>query len=108
MILFEYENSIFNVSNANIVDVLENEINIYYNNDNVIQINNYETEIDTSLFGDYFFKFETEERKIYFNKFNFLYIQKLEQEIVRFQFFEKFTFDLMVDYEQLISQLENT
>lgn len=107
MILVEYENTIFNFSNANIIDIIENDILIYYNNDNVVKIKNCNTNIDTSQFGEYFFKFENENRKIYFNKYNFLYMQKItEDNIVRFVFFEKFKFDLMVDYDKLLAQLE--
>jgi len=106
MLLIEFEETIFNFSNASVIDILQNEIYVYYNNDNVVEMKNCDTEIDTSKFSEYFLKFETEERKIYFNKYNFLYMQKLDQGIVRFQFFEKFTFDLMVNYEQLLSQLE--
>ena len=98
MLLIEFEETIFNFSNASVIDILQN--------DNVVEMKNCDTEIDTSKFSEYFLKFETEERKIYFNKYNFLYMQKLDQGIVRFQFFEKFTFDLMVNYEQLLSQLE--
>jgi len=106
MILVEFENTIFNFSNASIIDITENEFNIYYNNENVIRLENCDTELDTSSFGEYFFKFETAERKIYFNKYNFLYMQQLEGDVVRFQFFEKFAFDIMINFEQLISQIE--
>jgi len=106
MILVEFENTIFNFSNASIIDIFDNEYNIYYNNENVVKLENCDTSIDTSSFGEYFFKFESEERKIYFNKYNFLYMQNLEKSIVRFHFFEKFVFDLMVDYDQLIAQIE--
>ena len=107
MILVEFQDTIFNFSNANIIDIRKNEMSVYYNNDNVVKIDNCDTSIDTSSFGEYFFKFETEERKIYFNKYNFLYMQKLPETIVRFVFFEKFKFDLMIDFNQLLNQLEN-
>lgn len=106
MILVEFENTIFNFSNACIIDIFENQFNIYFNNEHVVKLENCDTELDTSSFGEYFFKFETAERKIYFNKYNFLYMQQLEGGIVRFQFFEKFAFDIMIDFEQLISQIE--
>lgn len=106
MILVDFQNTIFNFSNASIVDISKEEIAVYYNNDIVVNFKYCDTSIDTSSFGDYFFKFENEERKIYFNRYNFLYMQKREAGVVRFQFFENFTFDLMVDYDKLISQIE--
>lgn len=107
MILVEFQNTIFNFSNANVIDIHENTIFVYFNNKHVVEMTECDTSIDTSNFGDYFFKFETEQRKIYFSKNNFLYMQNAGMGIVRFLFFEDFKFDLMVDFDQLISQLEN-
>ena len=107
MILVEFQNTIFNFSNANVIDIQENTIDVYYNNKNVVQLSNCETNIDTTNFEDYFFKVKMEHRTLYFNRYNFLYMQKTENDVIKFLFFEDFKFDLIVDYDELLNQLEN-
>ena len=48
-----------------------------------------------------------EHRTLYFNRYNFLYMQKTENDVIKFLFFEDFKFDLIVDYDELLNQLEN-
>jgi hypothetical protein len=103
MILVESDEYLFNFSNAHVIIFENQEISVYYNSNNIMKIQGYET-VDTGDFDQYFFKYESEEKKMYFNRFSFLYLKQLEDNFIEFNFFDNFSIEVRVDYQQLLSQ----
>ena len=105
MILVESDKHLFNFSNANVIDFVDNEIHVYFNQDNVIRMKGYDS-IDNSEFDEYFFKYANENRRTYFNKYTFLFLMKLDDGIIQFNFYENSQFEITMDYDILISQVD--
>lgn len=105
MILIEIDQNIFNITNANVIEFKEDKIFIYYNDLNVITINNI-NELDTSKFSEYFMKFSNDEVTVFLNKYHFLYFEKIEDNLIRFNFFENFSYEISTDFETLVNQVE--
>lgn len=93
MILVEIENNILNLSNANVIDFSNNLIIIYFNHQSIITIEDTK-EILTDSFGDYFFNYSDLNSNIFFNKYNFLYLESLENNTLRFNFFDNYHYEL--------------
>lgn len=104
MLLIEIDNHIINLSNASVIDFTKNTMNVHYNNDTIIHMAN-SPQLDTLAFNEYFFKFETTDKTIYFNKHNFLYVKKIEETKLSFNFFENFSYILETSYDELLRQL---
>src|SRR5210317_1818368 len=105
MILIEIDQNIFNITNSNVVEFKNDKIGIYYNNEKLVSINDV-SELDTSQFSEYFMKFVLDDLTVYLNKHHFLYFEKLNESIIRFHFFENFTYDIQTDFETLVNQIE--
>ena len=103
MILVESEEYLFSFSNAHYITFENDEVHVYYRKDNIMKIQGYDT-VDTSNFDEYFFKYEKGDKKMFFNKFSFLYLKKLEDNFIQFNFFDNFSIEVDVDYNVLISQ----
>ena len=103
MILVEAENLLFNFSNANVIEYKDDEITVHYNNSTVLRIPGFES-IDTSEFDEYFFVCEAEDRKVFLNKFQLLYLERLEDNQIQFHFYENFSYKIQADYDKMISQ----
>ena len=103
MILVEAENMLFNFSNANVIEYKDGEITIHYNNETILQIPGYES-IDTSEFNEYFFICEADDRKVFLNKFQLLYLERLEDSQIKFHFYENFSYQIQADYDKMVSQ----
>jgi len=87
MILVEADNFLFNFSNANVIEYEDNNITIHYNNKTILVVPGYES-IDTSEFSEYFFTCEVNSKKVFLNKFQLLYLERLEDDLIKFHFYE--------------------
>jgi len=105
MILIEVNQNIFNITNANVIEIKNNKIGIYYDSEKTLMINDAE-ELDTSSFSEYFMKFIRDDLTVYLNKYHFLYFEKLNESTIRFHFFENFSYDIQTDFETLVNQIE--
>jgi len=103
MILVEADNFLFNFSNANVIEYEDNNITIHYNNKTILVVPGYES-IDTSEFSEYFFTCEVNSKKVFLNKFQLLYLERLEDDLIKFHFYENYTYEIKVDYDRLISE----
>lgn len=103
MILIESEEYLFNFSNAHYILFEADTIYVYFRQDQIMQIDGYE-KVDTSNFDEYFFKYTNDDKTMYFNKFSFLYMKRLEDGFIEFNFFDNFSLAVEVDYEALMSQ----
>lgn len=106
MILVETDDYLLNISNAHVIDFHNENITLYFNNENIVEMK--DTDFDQSELPEYFFSYSNSERKLFFNKYSFLYLQRLEKndelEKIRFNFYERFSFEVEVNYDQLLSQ----
>ena len=103
MILVESDEYLFNFSNAHVIIFENEEVKVYYNTNNIMVIKGYES-VNTSEFDEYFFKYETDEKTMYFNRYSFLYLKNTEGDSVEFNFFDNFSIEVDLDYQKLISQ----